>query len=133
MKHVLIALLRLWQLVVSPLYGSVCRYYPSCSSYALRAVQYHGAWRGSWLAARRLLSCHPWSPGGYDPVRGTPEFDEEMRAQRISATTMGAETEVGQHDHEHKLHSENEPQEEESHDQRGQEEKVAVAQGRGAR
>ncbi len=78
MKHVLIGLLKVYRLVVSPLYGNVCRYYPSCSAYALRAVEVHGAVRGSWLAARRLLRCHPWTPGGYDPVPGTPEWQEEQ-------------------------------------------------------
>ena len=71
-------LLKVYRLVVSPLYGNVCRYYPSCSAYALRAVEVHGAVRGSWLAGRRLLRCHPWTPGGYDPVPGTPEWDEEQ-------------------------------------------------------
>ena len=81
MKHVLIFLLKVYRLVISPLYGNVCRYYPSCSAYALRAVEVHGAFRGSWLAARRLLRCHPWAPGGYDPVPGTPEHAEEMAEQ----------------------------------------------------
>lgn len=71
MKYVLIGLLHLWRFFVSPLYGNVCRYYPSCSAYALDAVRHHGAIRGSWYAARRLLRCHPWAPGGYDPVPGT--------------------------------------------------------------
>ena len=77
MKYVLIGLLKVYRLVVSPLYGNVCRYYPSCSAYALRAVGVHGAVRGGWLAGRRLLRCHPWTAGGYDPVPGTPEWDEE--------------------------------------------------------
>jgi hypothetical protein len=94
-KYVLIGLLKVWRLAISPLYGNVCRYYPSCSAYALRAVQYHGAIRGSWLAARRLLRCHPWTPGGYDPVPGTPEFDEEMHEQSRKAATMGSGPVVG--------------------------------------
>ncbi|HET9649657.1 MAG TPA: membrane protein insertion efficiency factor YidD [Microlunatus sp.] len=81
MKHVLIWLLKAYRLVISPLYGNVCRYYPSCSAYALRAVEFHGAVKGSWLAARRLLRCHPWALGGYDPVPGTPEHAEELRLQ----------------------------------------------------
>ena len=52
MKYVLIGLLKIYRLVISPLYGNVCRYYPSCSAYALRAVEFHGAVKGSWLAAR---------------------------------------------------------------------------------
>ena len=54
--------------VVSPLYGQVCRYFPSCSAYGLEAVLVHGAVRGTWLTTRRVLSCHPWSDGGVDPV-----------------------------------------------------------------
>ncbi len=54
---------------VSPALPARCRFHPSCSAYALEAVTRHGAWRGSWLATRRLLRCHPWNPGGHDPVR----------------------------------------------------------------
>jgi putative membrane protein insertion efficiency factor len=85
MKYALIGLLKLYRLLISPLYGNVCRYYPSCSAYALRAVEVHGAVKGSWLAGRRLLRCHPWTPGGYDPVPGTPEFEEEARLQAAAA------------------------------------------------
>lgn len=71
MKHVLIALVRLWRRLVSPLYGDVCKYYPSCSAYGLEALQVHGAIKGSWLTVTRIARCHPWSLGGYDPVPGT--------------------------------------------------------------
>jgi uncharacterized protein len=73
-RIVVVALLRLYRLVVSPLYGPTCRFYPSCSAYALEAVERHGVLRGGYLAVRRLLRCHPWNPGGVDPVppvRGT--------------------------------------------------------------
>ena len=89
MKYLLIGLLKAYRLVISPLYGNVCRYYPSCSAYALRAVEFHGAFLGPWLAARRLLRCHPWAAGGYDPVPGTPEFVEEMRDQARRAGRIG--------------------------------------------
>lgn len=67
-SRAVVALLRLYQLVVSPLYGSTCRFYPSCSQYALLSVQRHGVIRGSRLAAWRLLRCNPWNPGGVDDV-----------------------------------------------------------------
>ncbi|MFL6063798.1 MAG: membrane protein insertion efficiency factor YidD [Friedmanniella sp.] len=95
MKYLLIGLLKLYRLVISPLYGNVCRYYPSCSAYALRAVSVHGALKGSWLAGRRLLRCHPWAPGGYDPVPGTPEFAEEERVQAAQARTLESEHDAG--------------------------------------
>ncbi|HEY5979038.1 MAG TPA: membrane protein insertion efficiency factor YidD [Microlunatus sp.] len=97
MKYVLIGFLKLYRLVISPLYGNVCRYYPSCSAYALRAVEVHGAVKGSYLAARRLLRCHPWTAGGYDPVPGTPEFDEEARLQAATAAVTPATTAVDDH------------------------------------
>lgn len=68
MKYPISWLLKAYRLVISPLYGQVCRYYPTCSAYALEAVERHGALRGTWLALRRLARCHPWTPGGYDPV-----------------------------------------------------------------
>ena len=68
MRRLLIMLLRGYRFAISPLYGQVCRYHPSCSAYALEAVTRHGALRGSWLAARRIGRCHPWAAGGYDPV-----------------------------------------------------------------
>ena len=68
MRYVLIGLLRAYRLLISPLYGQVCRYHPSCSAYALEAVQKHGAVKGTWLAVRRVGRCHPWAAGGYDPV-----------------------------------------------------------------
>ena len=70
MKTILVALLRAYRFAISPLYGQVCRYHPTCSAYALEAVQTHGAARGAWLAARRVLRCHPWAAGGVDHVPG---------------------------------------------------------------
>ena len=96
MKYLLIGLLKAYRAVISPLYGNVCKYYPTCSAYALEAVTVHGAVKGTWLATRRLASCHPWSLGGYDPVPGTPEFAEEARLQAAAATSPS-----GQHDHPH--------------------------------
>ena len=62
------ALIRFYQLAVSPHFPPSCRYYPSCSAYALEAVRKYGAIRGSYMAIRRILRCHPLSRGGYDPV-----------------------------------------------------------------
>jgi putative membrane protein insertion efficiency factor len=67
-KFLLIGFLKAYRALISPLYGQVCRYHPSCSAYALEAVTEHGALRGVWLAVRRLTRCHPWAAGGYDPV-----------------------------------------------------------------
>ncbi|HVP68068.1 MAG TPA: membrane protein insertion efficiency factor YidD [Anaeromyxobacteraceae bacterium] len=64
----LVLLVRAYQWLVSPLLPRACRFYPSCSAYAVGALERHGALKGSWLAARRLARCHPWHPGGVDPV-----------------------------------------------------------------
>ncbi len=61
-------LIRFYRLLVSPLLGDVCRFYPTCSSYGLTAVRRFGLLRGSWLIAARLIHCHPWNPGGVDHV-----------------------------------------------------------------
>lgn len=68
MRKLLIALIRGYQLIISPHLGQCCRFHPSCSCYATEAVQRHGALRGSVMAARRVLRCHPFHDGGYDPV-----------------------------------------------------------------
>lgn len=60
--------IKAYRVVLSPLLGPSCRFVPSCSAYALEALQVHGALRGSWLAVRRIGRCHPFRPGGYDPV-----------------------------------------------------------------
>lgn len=73
MKLILILCVRVYQVVLSPLMGGQCRYYPSCSHYAIDALREHGAWKGGLMAARRILRCNPLAKGGYDPVppRGT--------------------------------------------------------------
>lgn len=67
-RRSLMAVVRTYQLMLSPLLPPSCRFTPSCSVYAHEALTRHGAVRGTWLAARRLARCHPWNPGGYDPV-----------------------------------------------------------------
>ncbi|WP_285727979.1 membrane protein insertion efficiency factor YidD [Psychromicrobium xiongbiense] len=76
-RLLLIGILLTYRWAISPLYGQVCRYFPSCSAYALEAVTLHGAVRGSYLAVRRLLRCHPWSAGGIDHVPAHPHLDFE--------------------------------------------------------
>lgn len=71
MKRLMLVLIRIYQYLLSPWVGQHCRFHPTCSEYAREAVEYHGALRGGWLAARRLARCHPWHPGGLDPVPGT--------------------------------------------------------------
>ena len=68
MSRLLVWILRGYQLAISPMLGQNCRFYPSCSQYAIEALRIHGAARGSWLAARRVCRCHPWNDGGHDPV-----------------------------------------------------------------
>ncbi|MFT3971389.1 MAG: membrane protein insertion efficiency factor YidD [Micropruina sp.] len=93
MKAPLIALLTGYRAVISPLYGQVCKYYPSCSAYALEAVTVHGAWRGTGLALRRLGHCHPWSLGGYDPVPGTAAARTWAAEQAAGTTHSHSSTE----------------------------------------
>lgn len=68
MTRVLLVFVRAYQRFISPYTPPTCRFYPSCSAYAVDALVRHGPWRGSYLAVRRLLRCHPFHPGGYDPV-----------------------------------------------------------------
>ena len=63
-----IMLVRFYQYAISPMLGRNCRFDPSCSEYAVEALRRHGAFKGLWLAIRRVGRCHPWHPGGYDPV-----------------------------------------------------------------
>jgi putative membrane protein insertion efficiency factor len=77
MKNILLWLIKAYRYVISPWLGNHCRFYPSCSQYAIEAIEYHGAWRGAWLSIKRLLRCHPFHPGGYDPVpKGVQSSDD---------------------------------------------------------
>lgn len=72
MRRLLIGLVRAYRLLLSPSIGSACRFEPTCSAYALQALERHGAAMGSYLTARRLVRCHPWCAGGHDPVPDAP-------------------------------------------------------------
>ncbi len=67
MRRLLQLPIRIYQFTISPLLGNCCRFYPSCSNYALEAIEKHG-WKGLWLTLKRLCKCHPFHPGGVDPV-----------------------------------------------------------------
>ena len=69
MGHVLVSAIRIYQHYISRWTPSTCRFQPTCSEYAAQAILRHGALRGLWLAAKRLCRCHPFHPGGYDPVK----------------------------------------------------------------
>lgn len=67
-QSIMVSAIRGYQLAVSPLLPAACRYYPTCSSYAIEAIEKYGPLKGGWLALRRIGRCHPFRPGGYDPV-----------------------------------------------------------------
>jgi uncharacterized protein len=80
-RNLCVVVLRAYRAAISPLYGDVCRYYPSCSAYTLQAIQQFGVFRGSWLGIRRIARCHPWAAGGVDDI--------PARARRYSVTRFG--------------------------------------------
>lgn len=88
-----IGFVKAWRLLLSPLYGDVCKYRPTCSAYGLRALQVHGVARATPLIVWRILRCNPWSNGGYDPVPGTPEAREWAERQAQRAVERGDDAE----------------------------------------
>lgn len=82
MKSLLIALIDGYKLLLSPFFGTQCRFYPTCSSYAREAIETHGSFRGTLLALRRILKCHPWHPGGVDPVPAAAQAAGEERGEK---------------------------------------------------
>ena len=72
LAHLLVVLVRVYQWTLSPLFGNVCRFEPSCSHYAIECIRLHGPFQGVWLGFRRVLRCHPFNPGGYDPPPSRP-------------------------------------------------------------
>jgi uncharacterized protein len=89
MKYVLIGLLKGYRFAISPLYGQVCRYHPTCSAYALEAVQTHGAVRGTWWSMRRVARCHPWAAGGLDPVPPAKNRRSSTLSSSLATPTTG--------------------------------------------
>ncbi|AEA28778.1 hypothetical protein GCM10023403_53910 [Pseudonocardia benzenivorans] len=89
----LIAVLRFYQKWISPAFPPVCRFHPTCSAYAVEALQVHGVMRGSFLTVRRLLRCGPWHPGGLDPVppRRPPRHDDDRRPAEDADARHGAD------------------------------------------
>ncbi len=69
MKHLLIGIVRFYQVFISPLFPKTCRFYPTCSEYFIQAVRKYGALKGTWLGIKRISKCHPFNPGGYDPLK----------------------------------------------------------------
>jgi hypothetical protein len=68
LQRLFVVLIRLYQIALSPYFGQQCRFTPTCSEYTRQAIQRHGAWKGAWLGMKRVSRCHPWHPGGHDPV-----------------------------------------------------------------
>ena len=85
MRAVLQALIRAYQFLLSPWIGGACRYWPTCSDYALEALERHGSLAGGWLALRRLARCHPYGTGGVDPVPLSFHWSCRCHAQRRTA------------------------------------------------
>ena len=77
MQRILILLIKGYRMILSPIMGGQCRFYPTCSCYTEEAIRQHGALRGSWLGLRRIARCHPWHAGGIDPVPGTEHLYKE--------------------------------------------------------
>ncbi|PZR53157.1 membrane protein insertion efficiency factor YidD [Xylanimonas oleitrophica] len=100
---VLVGIIRVYQVVVSPMTGPTCKYYPSCSHYAVQALRTHGALRGTGLALWRILRCNPWSLGGVDdvpPARPRTRGADDG-ASRATAAAQGAGDDVRDHAHQH--------------------------------
>lgn len=92
-ERFLISLVKLYQLVLSPWRPASCRFYPTCSAYAIEAIEQHGVVRGPWLAFRRIISCHPWGGVGYDPVPHGTRFVVDTGVKEVPET--GVESVVG--------------------------------------
>lgn len=90
-RHLLRGLIRLYQLFLSPLLGPSCRFTPTCSAYAMEALQQHGVVAGGWLALKRILRCHPWGGMGYDPVPSPRTASPRSGTVRGTGAATGAD------------------------------------------
>lgn len=94
-QQAILWLIRQYQKWISPMLAPRCRFHPSCSQYAVEAIRYKGVWRGTWLALWRLLRCHPWHPGGYDPVPGTDASGHPLKVKESTHPHEDADHEQG--------------------------------------
>lgn len=88
-RNICVAILRGYRAVISPLYGDVCRYYPSCSAYAMGSIQQHGVIKGVALGTWRILRCHPWARGGIDDVRPSQRHHDHYHLTRFGFVAAG--------------------------------------------
>jgi uncharacterized protein len=91
MKILFIWLIRGYRMFISPLFPPTCRFQPTCSMYAMQAIERFGVWRGGWMAIRRILRCHPFHPGGYDPV---PEVATTVKGDCCTHAGLNCEDEA---------------------------------------
>ena len=110
-RQIIILPIRGYQLLISPLLGNNCRFYPTCSSYMLQAIEIHGVVKGIFLGTKRILRCHPYSDGGIDPVPGAPCCCDEQDCERESAPSNPATDSERSQQRDEQFHCETLPEE----------------------